>query len=332
MIYLIILIVFVWYVANNLSELEKLIDAFAQGNWLWLIVAALIHVLFFALFTLMTQLSFRLVHLKRTFFELIPLVFGSIFANVIIPSVGQSGTVLYADDAARRKESMPKAVVGTLIGTVCSYAAFSAVLVFSLIYLKSVNMLNSYEVIGAIVFFFPAFAPAFLVFMARRNPRLTTKMLDGIYWLYLRIMKMFKKEPKVGEDWPKMIAGEIFEAADLIAKNRLILIETLIVAFLTHAACILSLFVIFKAFGLSIHYGALIAGYAVGELVRIISPHPEGVGVTEAAMAVIFASFGIPIISATAISLIFRAYNFWIPLGVGFALIKKTRSFSSKKT
>jgi phosphatidylglycerol lysyltransferase len=331
-LYLVFIGIFVWYVFTHLPELHKLLHAFAQGSWLLLVLAAVIQLVFFAIYTLMTKYAFRVVHLKRKFFELVPLVFGSIFVNVLAPTAGQSGTILYADDAARRKESSPKAVIGSVIATIASYIAFSFILGFSLVYLKSFNMLNDYEVIGAIIFVFPTFIPGILIFTAHRSPKTTVKILNVIYRIYRKVMKIFHKKPKLTKQWPEAVANEFYEAADSISENRLYLAQTLALAFVAHVVNIVSLVIIFEAFEIKIFYGALIAGYAVGEMVRIISPNPEGVGVTEAAMAVIFASFGVPLISATAISIIFRAYNFWIPLAIGFAMLHRLRSFSNEKT
>jgi len=330
-IYLILIVIFIWYGATHITELNKLLHAFAQGSWLWLILAAFIQVAFFAVYTLMTKYAFKVVHLRRKFFELIPLVFGSIFVNVLAPTAGQSGTILYADDAARRKESYPKAVIGNVISTISSYVAFSLILAFALIYLKSFNLLNDYEVIGAIIFVFPAFIPGILIFTAYRSPKTTLKILNIIYRIYLKVIKLFRKKPRLDKNWTSYVANELYEAAASISKNKFVLFQTLGLAFIAHVINIISLYVIFEAFEIHIFYGALIAGYAVGEMVRIISPQPEGVGVTEAAMAVVFASFGTPLISATAISLIFRAYNFWLPLGLGFVFLRFLRSFSNEK-
>jgi len=109
-------------------------------------------------------------------------------------------------------------------------------------------------------------------------------------------------------------------------------IKTLLIALIAHAINVLSIFVIFIAFDYNIHYGALIAGYAFGEVARIISPQPEGIGVVEIVMAIIFTSFGVPPIQAAAISIVFRGFNFWAPLGIGFLLLKRLKSFSNNST
>jgi phosphatidylglycerol lysyltransferase len=301
-----------------------------QGSWRWLILAALIQVAYFCIFALMTQAAFRTVHLRRKFLDLLPLVFGAIFVNVLAPTAGQTGTILYADDAVKRKESSPKAIIANIIATIISYSAFSFILIFSLFYLKRVNLLNNYEVIGSIIFIFPTIIPGILIFTSYKYPRLTNKFLNWIYQLIIKVSKLIKRPAKLTADWPKKISDDLAGAAFLVSKNKKHLLVTLAYALVAHATNIISLFVIFVAFDFRIHYGALIAGYAFGEVARVISPHPEGVGVVEAVMAVLFASFGVPPIRATAISIVFRGFNFWIPLGLGFAFLKRLKTFSSK--
>ncbi len=329
-IFIILIAVFIWYIFSHHDEFNKFIDALKQGSWLWLIVAGITQALYFGVYTLMTKSAFKTVHLHRKFFELLPLVFGSLFVNVLAPTGGQSGTILFADDAVRRKESSPKAIIASVIATVVGYMAFSFILVFSLIYLKRVGLLNTYEIVGSIIFIFPTVIPGILIFTSYRYPKLTLRCTNFVYRLTKRFTKLIHRPSKISSDWPTKIANELAEAAHLVRKNKKRLLITWIIALVAHAVNIMALFVIFLAFDYRIHYGALIAGYAFGELARVISPQPEGIGVVEVVMVVIFTSFGVPPIQATAISIVFRGFNFWAPLGLGFILLKKTKSFSGK--
>ena len=331
-IFIVIIAIFAWYVFNHHSELNKFLNALSQGSWRWLIVALLAQIGFYAAFTLLTQATFRAVHLERKFKDLVPLVLGSLFVNVLAPTGGQTGTILYADDAARRNESPPKAIIANVLTTIISYTAFSIILVFSLFYLKSLSLLNNYEVTGAIIFVFPIVIPVFFIFSSVKYPDLTVKILDWIRSITIKVTSLFKRPAKISKDWAKSVASELAEATTLAIQNRRRLVRSYFYAFLAHALNIVCLLIIFEAFEVNIHYGALIAGYAFGEVVRIISPQPEGVGVVEVVMAVIFSSFGVPLISATAIVIVFRGLNFWIPLGLGFISVRTLPSFRKKES
>ena len=331
-VFLIIVAIFVWYVFNHHAEFNKFINALSQGSWRWLLVALLAQIGFYAMITLLTQATFRVIHMERKFSDLVPLVLGSLFMNVLAPTGGQTGTILYADDAARRNESPPKAVIANILTTLISYTTFAFILVFSLFYLKSFGLLNNYEVIGAIIFVFPIVIPTVLIFSSVKYPAFTVKTLDWIGGIVNKLLKFFKRKSKVGADWAKNVSTELAEATTLAITNRKKLIKSFGFAIAAHALNIISLLIIFEAFEINIHYGALIAGYAFGEMVRIISPQPEGVGVVEVVMAVIFSSFGVPLIDATAIVIVFRGLNFWIPLGLGFIFLRRLPSFKSSKS
>lgn len=326
-VFLIVVAIFIWYIFNHHSEFNKFVYALSQGSWRWLFVALLAQIGFFSLVTLLTQATFKAVHMERKFFELVPLVFGSLFVNVLAPTGGQTGTILYADDAARRQESSPKAIIANILTTVISYTAFSLLLVFSLFYLKSAGLLNNYEVIGAIIFIFPIVVPTLVVLGSVKYPGLTLKTLKWIRDIVNWGAKVFKKPTKFKADWAKTVATELAEATTLAIQNRRRLIRSFFFALAAHAVNIISLIIIFEAFEINLHYGAIIAGYAFGEMVRVISPQPEGVGVVEVVMAVIFSSFGVPLIGATAIAIVFRGLNFWIPLGLGFFFLRRLPSF-----
>jgi uncharacterized membrane protein YbhN (UPF0104 family) len=44
-------------------------------------------------------------------------------------------------------------------------------------------------------------------------------------------------------------------------------------------------------------------------------------------MTLVYASLGVPASTATVISLAFRGLSFWLPLVVGFVLVRQVKSF-----
>lgn len=328
-LYIAVIAVFIWYIFSHHAEFNKFVNALSQGSWRWLLLALLIQVVYYCVIALMTKSAFRVVHLHRKFLDTLPLVFGALFVNVLAPTGGQTGTILYADDAVKRKESSPKAIIASVIATIISYMAFSIILIFSLIYLKQANLLNNYEVVGSIIFIFPTAIPGVLILTSHKYPKLTLRILNWAHGLSIKFNRLFRRKSKLTREWVQNVARELSEASTLVLKNRKMLFVTFVLAFIAYAINIASLMVIFEAFELKIHYGALIAGFAFGEVARIISPQPEGIGVVEVAMAVIFGSFGVPPIQATTIAIIFRGFNFWLPLGVGFVLLRRLKTFTS---
>ena len=76
---------------------------------------------------------------------------------------------------------------------------------------------------------------------------------------------------------------------------------------------------------------ALICGYVVATLFAMISITPQGVGVVEAAVLVLFTSYGVSGASGMAIALVYRGLVFWMPFLIGAILIQRTKSFRRDK-
>jgi len=67
----------------------------------------------------------------------------------------------------------------------------------------------------------------------------------------------------------------------------------------------------------------LLAGFAVGTALSPVAVTPQGIGVVEGAMALTYASLGVPGASAAAAVIAFRALNVGLPTLIGFVLLHR---------
>lgn len=77
--------------------------------------------------------------------------------------------------------------------------------------------------------------------------------------------------------------------------------------------------------------GVVLAVYGIAVLFWIVAITPQGIGVVEGAVTVTLASLGIPAVRAAAIALAFRGLSFWLPMGLGFLLLRRLRPVSSRR-
>jgi uncharacterized protein (TIRG00374 family) len=96
-----------------------------------------------------------------------------------------------------------------------------------------------------------------------------------------------------------------------------------------HLINLASLYSLFPAFHQPITLGPLVAGYAMGILFLNVSPIPQGIGVVEGMMALVFTSLGVPGGVAIVITLAFRGLTFWLPLALGSLALRRLRSSHS---
>lgn len=88
---------------------------------------------------------------------------------------------------------------------------------------------------------------------------------------------------------------------------------------------IIHLYISMKALGLPASWPAAIIGYMVMVILLVISPFLRGLGTIEISLTFLLQQFGFPIVAAATITLLFRFFEFWLPLIAGVA------SFITKK-
>ena len=331
-IFWILVVIFVWVVISRLSEIKKLADTLLGGQWQWVAVAALAQVVYYIIYTALYQSAFRTVGVKSRIRDLLPVTFASIFMNVAAPSGGASSTVLFADDAAKRGQSAARAAVGTLLVLVTDFSAFLAILLVGMIYLFTQHNLKFYESIAAVFLLVIIGGLTALLLLGLWRQQWLHRILIWVQKMANRIARMIKRPDFLDEAWVEKNTAEFSEAAIAITAQPSMLLQTVGIAFAAHLVDITSLFVLFLAFHQKVHFGVLVAGYSMGILFWIVSITPQGIGVVEGMMTLVFASLGVPIERATVISLAFRGLTFWLPLGIGFILLRRLKSFGAKES
>lgn len=146
-----LVIAFIWVVVSRFTEVEKLVETLAQGQWEWVLAAALLQAIYYLTYTALYQSAFYTVEVESRVSELLPVMFASVFINVAAPTGGASGAALFVDDVARRGQSAVRAAAGTVLVLAADFGAFTLVLIVGLLYLFLYHDLKSYEIAGAAI-------------------------------------------------------------------------------------------------------------------------------------------------------------------------------------
>jgi uncharacterized membrane protein YbhN (UPF0104 family) len=88
-------IAFVWLVVSHFTEVKKLAETLAQGQWQWVLAAAVLQVIYYLTFTATYQSAFYALGIKRKVLELVPVTLGSLFVNVVAPTASTAGAALF---------------------------------------------------------------------------------------------------------------------------------------------------------------------------------------------------------------------------------------------
>ncbi|MFB3765315.1 MAG: YbhN family protein [Methanotrichaceae archaeon] len=318
---------FVWLIVSSFAEIKGIVDLLIRGNAGWILIAMLLQVVYYTVFTVMFWFAFKAVEVESQVKELLPLTFGSQFVNTIAPTWGMGGMALFIDDLSSRGQSPARATAGTLLAQISDYISFMLVLALSLGYLYIQEELKIYEIIGAIFMILVLCGLSAAILLGMFRPTLLERMLglaqSGIRNLACRI----RHKPLLEKNWASQNAKEFINASKAIEVHPRRLARTLGTALGAHLINIASIYAIFLAYKSPISIGPLVAGYAIGILFWNISPVPQGIGLVEGVMAIAYSSLGVQGATATVVVLAFRGLDFWLPMLIGFFLLRKARLF-----
>jgi uncharacterized protein (TIRG00374 family) len=323
-----LIVLFLWVVVSRLTELEQLKTTLTQGKWAWVLAAVLSQVVYYTVFASSYQAAFYTVGIQTRTRDLIPVTLGSLFINVLVPAAGAGGAALFAEDLSRRGKSAAGAAAGVLLQLIADFSAFTLLLIPGMVYLFIEHSLKTYEIAAAVILLLLTTGLTSILLLGIWKPEWLQQLFGWTQrtanWLFGRLHRTLS----LADDWAQKNAEEFNQAAAAVSSHPSRLLLTVGIALLAHVLDLTTLYILFLAFNQPIGLGILLAGYAIGILFWIVSITPQGIGVVEGMMALTFTSLGIPGAVAATIALAFRGLTFWLPLALGFFLLRRTKTFN----
>jgi phosphatidylglycerol lysyltransferase len=326
-LYSALIVAFVWVILSRSSEITNLGTTLAQGNWDWVIIAAVLQVVYLIAFTASYKTGFGTVGIKTRFRDMFPLMLGSLFVNAVAPAGGAAGVALFVDDVSRRGNSGARAIAGTIVQMIADFSALTLILIVSMTYLFIWDTLPSYVVWGSIVLLLITGAMSSILIIGMVSPSLLNRVFEWMQGASKRLLDPFMREPLLPEGWATKSAEEFVGASLAIKQYPRRLFNTFGLMLATHLLAIGGLHMLFLAFDEPIYIGTLVTGYAVGILTWIVSPAPQGTGVVEGAMVLVMTSLEVPWNVAVTVTLAFRGMTFWLPVILGFFMLRRIKTF-----
>lgn len=318
---------FAWLVVSRFNEISRISSILAQGHIQWVLVALGLQTFYYFISSFSYKEAFLTVGVKSRLRDLIPLLFGAIFVNVAAPAGGASGAALFIDHAVRTGQSAVRTAAGLFLQLVMGMVAFVVLLAAGLLYLAAYNKLEGYDLVATLLLLIATGLIGGALYLAIQNPGLLRGGLDWMRNITGRLASKVHRQAPISEEWIEQHAGELGEAGEAISAHPSRVAWTMAALLLAHGVNIAVLYCLFMAFSLSIPLGSLVAGYAVGILFLIVSVTPQGIGVVEGIMPVVFGSLGIPYTTATITVLAFRGLSLWLPLAIGFIFLRSLKVF-----
>jgi len=328
---IVLTVLFLWVALSRFTELEQLKNTLAQGKWELVLAAMVVQAVYYWVFTWSYQSAFDTVGVSTRTRDLLPVTLGSLFVNVVVPVGGAGGAALFAEDLARRGQPAARSAAGVLLQLIADFAAFALILIPGMIYLFIEHDLKLYEITGAVILLLLTLGLSSILLMGIWKPDWLHRLFDWSHQTANWVFGRLNRSLSLADDWAQKNAEEFNQASAAVAAHPSRLVRTVGIAFLAHLVDISSLYILFRAFNQPIGLGILVAGYAVGILFWIVSITPQGIGVVEGVMALVFTSLGISGAVATTVVLTFRGLTFWLPMILGFFAVQRLQTIGANQ-
>jgi phosphatidylglycerol lysyltransferase len=292
----------IFFFREQRIELFRIKDQLASCDPLYIILGIAVTALYVLAQAQMYVHSFKALNKHLPLASAIRLYLKRNLVSVFLPAGGFSSLAFFTKEA--EDHGISKSNIH-LASTIFGFCGIFSVVVVS-VPVIAISLLFMHLGTGAILsFFLLLLLTATLIFL------IYSVANKGIAYKWLSRMR-----PSVSTILDDMIDQRI---------NRKQFWLTLLVSVGIELIGIIHLYISMKALGLPASWPAAIIGYMVMVILLVISPFLRGLGTIEISLTLLLQQFGFPILAAATITLLFRFFEFWLPLIAGIA------SFITKK-
>ncbi|WP_300670425.1 phosphatidylglycerol lysyltransferase domain-containing protein [Soonwooa sp.] len=291
---IILLFAFVFFRSER-HEMAQIIPQLKLSDGFWLLIGVLLTGVYIALQAYMYVMSFRAVNLNLNFWTAIDLFLKRNLLSVFLPAGGVSSLGYLPRSLKKQKYHntaqihQASAIYG-FVGFLTVLIVGIPLIIYSLFINKSIANSWVWLVVLAVIIF-------------------------ALYYIYLSFKKqnalyqyLLKKFPKLIHNTEDIFAGDV---------NSSYFWKSVWVSIFIEVCGVLHLVIAMKALGLNESFSAAAICYVVSVLLMIVSPFLRGLGAVEFSLTFLLANFGYSHSQALGITLVYRVFEFWLPLVLG---------------
>jgi uncharacterized protein (TIRG00374 family) len=308
------------------KQLGDTIDNLGKVNAWALLLLIPLQIVNYHAQTKLYQSMFLIVQEKLRYRSLYRLALELNFVNNIFPSGGVSGFSYFS---LRLKSgagvSGAKATIIQLMKYVMMFVSFQVLLGLGLIMLSFSGRVNGVVIlVASSLVTLLAISTMLLGFVVGSKRR--------IQWFLTRLTKVANRiihivRPKYPEtiniSKAQTVFTELHENYKILQRQPKNLVRPLFYSLLANTVEVLSIYVVYIAFGSWVNPGAVIIGYAIANVAGLVSVLPGGVGIYEALMTAVLAASGVPAGVSLPVTVMYRVLSMAIQLPPGFILYNR---------
>jgi len=289
------LLVGIFFFRSERRELRSLDHHIATANAAWVWVGVSVTMVYIFLQSGMYVTAFTAISARLPWSHAIELFLKRNFLSVFLPAGGIS-SLAYSPTSIRR-EGLTKMQVHQASGIYAFVGLLTVFLVGVPVLIYSFFQAGNIVQVGqSLLILFLILTLAFLVFRSfQQKGRLYR-------WVEKRFPKVI---PSIEELFSAHVSTKHF-------------VFTVLLSLGVECCGILHIFIAAKALDLPASLAASAVAYIVSVLLMIVSPFLRGLGAVELSMVYILTLYGYTPVNALAITLLYRLFEFWLPLIAGF--------------
>lgn len=316
---LVVLVVLIW------PQIKQTFDNLGRVNAYALLLIIPIQIANYEAYARMYQYLFGILGHKLRHWDMYKVSLELNLVNQVFPSGGVSGFSYFG---VRMKDFEVSAGKSTLVQSmkfVLLFVSFEVMLVLGLFFLALGNQANNVVILVA-----SSIATLLLIATIGSAVIIGSKTRINTFFTYLTkfankaIHLVRPKHPEtINVAGVQRTFTELHENYEVIKKDYRVLIGPALCALAANASEVLTIYVVYVAFGHWVNPGAIILAYAIANFAGLISVLPGGIGIYEALMTAVLATAGIPASLSLPVTVMYRVLNAIVQIIPGYYFYQK---------
>ena len=292
----------IYFLKHERGEFSQIQHTLNTAQPLWVLLGMAITSIYIALQAWMYVYSFRSIHSNITFQSALLLFLKRNFISVFLPAGGVSSLAFFTKPLEDQNISKTKIHFASTIYAFVGILSVLVVAIPAIVYTllkETTSSSEIYALVGVVAL------TGLLIWIFKSITQ------NGIVFRFI-----LKLNPELS-----LLIDEI--KSQTIHRNAFI--KNLMISTLIEFCGIAHLMIAMAAFGFSPNFEAAVIAYIISVMFLILSPFMRGLGAIEFSLAFIITRYGFTTVEAVSITLLYRIFEFWIPMAAGlksFVFIK----------
>lgn len=321
-LFFIALVIIVILAYNQFHQVQSFRQLFSQLHWWVLLLAIPARYLYYRANAKYFEKFFAIFDQKVKFSKLTEAVITMNFVNIVFPSGGLSG-LSYIRKAFDGEVDSTNTTLAQLSWYMLSFVAYLLFLTIGIGMLLLSNQVIrvSSRIIILVLIVITTVSIASLIFIF--SPNTVENAAFFAVKPVNRFMRLIRKRV-FGRERISRFLEQMHSSIVFLRHNYKVLGKPFFYTCMMIVWDIVTIYIVFLAFGKVINPGIVIAGYVIALITSLASVVTAGIGVYEAGMVATFVGLNIPFDVAFAVTIVYRSIALWLFMPVGLYFYKRT--------